>query len=193
MSIVTDHSCLAQDCENGNDVELVRRAQVSARVVGIYVAESGGADPVSQERATAIAGKGLAGDRYANGSGFYSELPTTPGARELTLIDREAVEAAFAAVGEPVDFASTRRNVVTEGVHLRGLIGKQFTIGSTICEGVRDCPPCNHLEELTGLKLMKPFIYTGGLRARVVADGEFAVGDPIIVTGDATNEWESPE
>ncbi len=166
---------------------------MAAHVVGIYVAESGGAQPVSRERATALAGKGLEGDRYANGTGFYSARPTTPGAREVTLIDRQSVEAAYASIAHPVDFASTRRNIVTEGVHLRGLIGKRFTIGNAICEGVRDCPPCNHLEELTGLKLLKPLVDTGGLRARVVIGGEIVVGDPITETGDALGESEGVE
>ena len=34
----------------------------------------------------AIAGVGLRGDRYAEGTGFYSKRPTDPGAREVTLI-----------------------------------------------------------------------------------------------------------
>ena len=41
----------------------------------------------------AIAGVGLQGDRYAAGVGFYSQRPTDPGAREVTLIEAETLEA----------------------------------------------------------------------------------------------------
>src|SRR2546430_1857264 len=35
-----------------------------------------------------------------------------------------------------------RRNLVTEGVDLEALIGRQFTVGEVVMVGVRDCPPC---------------------------------------------------
>ena len=45
----------------------------------------------------AVPGRGLAGDRYFTGSGFYSTRPSHGGG-ELTLIELEAVEALFGGV-----------------------------------------------------------------------------------------------
>jgi MOSC domain-containing protein YiiM len=60
------------------------------------------------------------------------------------------------------------------------LIGKRFTIGEVVCEGIRDCPPCVHLEELTGKTVMRAMARRGGLRANILTDGDVAVGDEIV-------------
>jgi MOSC domain-containing protein YiiM len=119
------------------------------------------------------------GDRYANGTGFYSARPLPGGARELTLIEQESLDEIEAESGIRLENVECRRNVVVSGVKLHELIGKRFTIGAVICEGVRDCPPCEHLEELTGKQVMKPMARRGGLRANILTDGEIAVGDAI--------------
>jgi MOSC domain-containing protein YiiM len=134
---------------------------------------------IPHERVMAIAGRGLMGDRYANGTGFYSARPLPGGARELTLIEQESLDEIEAESGIRLENVECRRNVVVSGVKLHELIGKRFTIGAVICEGVRDCPPCEHLEELTGKQVMKPMARRGGLRANILTDGEIAVGDAI--------------
>ena len=53
----------------------------------------GGAPPIDG----AVAGAGLAGDRYATGTGTYSG--TGRGPRDVTLIEREAVDAVRADDG----------------------------------------------------------------------------------------------
>jgi MOSC domain-containing protein YiiM len=162
---------------------------MSGKVIGIFVTGQAGLALQSRHTARAIAGKGLEGDRYADETGFYSQNPTTPGARELTLIDATAVKMANEAVDGDFDYANCRRNLITEGADLESLLGRRFTIGNVTCEGVRDCPPCVHLEELTGLKVMKPLLHTGGLRARIVKGGEIALGDPIADIGPADGEF----
>ena len=134
----------------------------------------------------AIAGAGLENDRYAKSSGFYSPTPTTPGAREMTLIAREAIDAAAEAAGVTFEPIESRRNIVTQGVDLKALLGKRFTIGAVVCEGVRDCPPCVHLDQLTGKRLMPHLVWSGGLRARIVEGGVISVGDEIVVSGEAS-------
>jgi MOSC domain-containing protein YiiM len=119
----------------------------------------------------AFAGEGLAGDRYRDGVGFYSATPTTPGARELTLIEAETLAAILSETGIILDPAEHRRNITTRAIALDPLIGQRFRIGDVICEGVRNCPPCNHLEDVTGKKVMKPLVHCGGIRARIVQGG----------------------
>jgi MOSC domain-containing protein YiiM len=133
----------------------------------------------SLAQAEAVAGAGLQGDRYQTGAGFYSAVPTDPGARELTLIAEEALAEVLAETGIDLRLHEHRRNITTRGVDLPSLLGQRFRIGEVICQGVRDCPPCNHLQELTGKAVLAPLVYRGGLRARIVSGGVIRIGDAI--------------
>jgi MOSC domain-containing protein YiiM len=152
-------------------------------VEGIYITGMASTPMRSVASAVAVAGKGLEGDRYAAGIGFYSPRPTTEGARELTLIEQETIQAVRNDGGIELAEIETRRNIVTRNVRLGDLLGKRFSIGKVVCEGVRDCPPCVHLNELTGKTVMPLLVRTGGLRARIVEGGTIAVGDEIVVVG----------
>jgi MOSC domain-containing protein YiiM len=148
-------------------------------VVGLFTATREGEPMHSHESVGAVAGRGIEGDRYANGVGFYSARPLPGGARELTLIEVEALAEIEAESGIALPPLESRRNVATCGVRLGELAGKRFAIGEVLCEGVRDCPPCEHLEELTGKAVMKPMARRGGLRANILSGGTIRVGDPI--------------
>jgi MOSC domain-containing protein YiiM len=153
---------------------------MTGEVIAIHIAGGARLPMQSLAEAEAIAGEGLAGDRYRDGTGFYSASPITPGARELTLIAAEVLAAIEAETGITLSVDEHRRNITTRGVDLDALIGKRFTIGEVVCEGIRRCPPCTHLEELTGKPVMPPLVHRGGLRAKIVAGGVVRVGDSII-------------
>jgi MOSC domain-containing protein YiiM len=146
-------------------------------LVGIYTATEGGKPMDSVTEVRAIAGIGLEGDRYATQTGEFSDREGA--GRQVTLIAREAIAAANAQV--PLGEAETRRNLVTEGVDLDALIGRQFTIGDAVLVGVRDCPPCSYLQELTRPGVLLALRGAGGLRADVVREGTLHVGDTISV------------
>ena len=149
---------------------------MSGRLVGIYTAVAGGKPMDAHEEVRAVAGVGLEGDRYATRSGEFSDREG--GGREVTLIAREAIAAANEA-DVTIREDETRRNLVTEGVDLDALIGKQFAVGDVVLLGVRDCPPCAYLEQLTGQAVRRGLRGQGGLRADIVRDGVIRVGDPI--------------
>ncbi|MEA2473789.1 MAG: hypothetical protein QOE06_1704 [Thermoleophilaceae bacterium] len=139
-------------------------------VESIHIARVATELPDSVERATAVAGRGLEGDRYFEGAGTFSGWP---GERDLTLIAAEAVDD----VGlEP---AAARRNVVVRGVDLDGLVGRRFRIGAVECEGLELAPPCKHLAQLTRPDVLKGLAGRGGLRAAITEGGEIAVGDAV--------------
>ena len=52
-------------------------------------------------------------------------------------------------------------------------------IGDVLIEGIRLCPPCTHLDKVTGQALLKPLADRGGLRADILSDGVIHVGDAI--------------
>lgn len=155
---------------------------MGGRVIGIFTCSAESQPMTAHAKIEAVAGSGLAGDRYALGTGFYSARPLPGGARELTLIEEESLAAIAADSGIELTKIECRRNLVTRGITLGALIGKRFMVGPVLCEGVRDCPPCEHLEELTGKQVMKPMARRGGLRANILTSGAISLGDEIVET-----------
>jgi MOSC domain-containing protein YiiM len=121
-----------------------------------------------------LVGLGLAGDRYALGGGTWAQYPDLE--KQLTLIDRDAVAAVAAEVGVDLSPGDTRRNLVTVGVDLPALVGRWFAVGDALLFGMKRCPPCVHLERLTGARLVKAMAHRGGINAAVFAGAEIAEG-----------------
>ena len=130
------------------------------------------------DRARALAGRGLEGDRYADGAGTFSPRGAHRPGYELTLIAAEVVEE-LTARDAALDFASTRRNVLTRGIDVNALVGRDFSIGDVRCRGLRLAEPCAHLERLHGPGLLRPLIHRGGLRVDILSDGYIAKGSSI--------------
>ncbi len=127
------------------------------------------------DSAVAVAGRGLVGDRYASGSGK----------RGLTLIQAEHLPAIAALAGLPaVAPATLRRNVVVSGLPLVALKGRRFRIGEVLLEGTDDCDPCARMEAALGPGGYNAMRGHGGLCARILAGGRFALGDALHVVGD---------
>ena len=145
-------------------------------VVGLYLAAQAGAPMESRRTVEVAAGVGIVGDRYATKRGHWSE----PRWREqqLTLIEADVGDDLGVEVG------LLRRNVVTRGVQLPGLLGLEFRIGEAVLAGVLPCEPCHYIETLLERPgLLRALVGRGGLRARVLEGGRIAVGDAIVVTG----------
>jgi MOSC domain-containing protein YiiM len=121
-----------------------------------------------------LAGRGLEGDRYALGGGTWAQYPDLE--KQLTLIDAADVAAVAAEVGVPLTQGDTRRNLVTAGVDLPALVGRWFAVGDALLFGVKRCPPCTHLERLTGARLIKAMVHRGGINAAVFAGAPVAEG-----------------
>jgi MOSC domain-containing protein YiiM len=122
----------------------------------------------------ALAGVGLAGDRYALGGGTWAQYPDLE--KQVTLIDRDDVAAVAAETGSDLAPGDTRRNLVTAGVDLPALVGRWFAVGDVLLFGMKRCPPCTHLERLTGVRLVKAMVHRGGINAAVFSGGSIAEG-----------------
>src|SRR3954452_19273661 len=147
------------------------------RVEAIFIAATAKAPALAIDEAEAIAGIGLSGDRYANGSGTYWKMEK-PG-QEITLIEAETLERLADEFGVVLTQAEARRNVVTRGIRLASLMHKRFAIGAVEVVGIRDCPPCAHLEALTTPGVKAALEGMGGLRTDIVVGGRFSVGDAV--------------
>jgi hypothetical protein len=157
-----------------------QRAEPDLRgtVAGLAVAPAAEAPMQLLEAARARSGRGLEGDRYAVGAGTFSPRAERRPGYDLTLVAAEVLDE-LAAAGHALDFAGTRRNVLTRGVDVNALVGRTFRIGDVVCAGRRPCEPCSHLERLSGPGVLRPLIHRGGLRADVLSDGEIRVGATI--------------
>ena len=149
------------------------------RVVAIYVASAAGAPMEPRDEVEAVAGSGLAGDRYATAAGTYSGTRVPDAKRAVTLIEREAIDTARAEAGIPLDERETRRNVVTVGVPLNHLVDRVFTVGPVRLRGVNLSEPCAYLEQSTRPGVRGALIHRGGLRAEILEGGRVRVGDVV--------------
>ena len=151
-------------------------------VVSIHTTEAASAPMMSLTEVRAVAGKGLEGDRYFRMVGTYSDKPGPRGAvpaREVTLIEIEAIEALRREYGIELKPGDSRRNIVTRGVPLNHLVDREFRVGEVTFRGIRLCEPCTHLEQLTALKVLPGLVHRGGLRAQILTDGMIRVGDSV--------------
>lgn len=128
--------------------------------------------------ALARAGGGLDGD-HARG-----------GRRAVTLIQHEHLAVVAALAGRPsLDPALLRRNVCVSGINLLALRDARFRLGGLLLEGTGACAPCSRMEEDAvlgpgGFNAMRGH---GGITARVVEGGRFAVGDAVAFAGLAAD------
>jgi len=149
----------------------VESIQVSAEAEGAMV---------SVKEARAVPGRGIEGDRYFLKHGTYSKKMGPD--REVTLIESEAVEAAARDYNLEAEPRDTRRNLVTRGVALTPLVGREFRVGPVRLKGIRLCEPCGHMEQLSGKPgIQKSLVHRGGLRAQILEGGVIRVGDAIVV------------
>jgi MOSC domain-containing protein YiiM len=149
------------------------------RVEAIHIAPAAGEPLRAVPSVRAIPGVGLEGDRYALGTGHWS--PNTKVDRDVTLVEAEEIERLAAEHGIALAPGATRRNVTTRGIRLNELVGRRFRIGDVACEGTRLCEPCQYLTDLLGQPILAPLVHRGGLRARILSDGEIAAGDEVAV------------
>jgi len=148
----------------------------SGKVESIHLASGAKVPTHAVEQAEAIAGVGLEGDRYALKQGtFFKPEPDF----ELTLIEAEALEALKRDYQVELTAGEARRNVVTRGVALNHLVGREFRIGEVKVRGIRLCEPCSHLQALAGRPVIKGLLHRGGLRAQILSDGSIHVGDDV--------------
>ena len=153
-----------------------------SRVIQILTAESTSCEMSLRPEARAVPGKGLEGDRYFSDRGTFSPHPQKPDF-EITFIEQEKIEAFAKASALPFTSRHARRNIVTEGISLNDLAGREFYVGAVRIRGLRLCEPCRHLAKISFPETLTGLVHKGGLRAQILSEGIIHVGDPIRVTG----------
>ena len=158
------------------DIALARPLPVDAPTPGvvesIWVAAAAGQATELCDIARALPGLGLEGDRHALSTGTF---PTGIPGSALTLVAGEVCDS----FDPPLTADEHRRNVVTRGIDLNALVGRDFTIGAVRCRGMRLCEPCVVVERYSSRSILRPLVHRGGLRADLLEEGTIRVGDPI--------------
>ena len=148
---------------------------MQGHVVSINIATENSGPMQAVPEIRAVAGKGLEGDRY-----FASDKEG--GGRHATLIELEAIEALEREHGLKLSPGDARRNIVTRGVAINDLLGREFLVGAVRMLGVKLSEPCAHLASLTDEKVLKGLVHRGGLRADILSDGMIRPGDVVADT-----------
>jgi MOSC domain-containing protein YiiM len=67
--------------------------------------------------------------------------------------------------------AAARRNVITRGVDLNELIGREFEVQGVCLYGTEECRPCNWMDGAFAPRAHEFLKGRGGLRAKILTDG----------------------
>ncbi len=145
-------------------------------VEAIYVASKGSTPMERVEEVNTIEGCGIEGDRYCEGTGFWTPYGDVC---EVTLIESEDLQYIQNELGISVKNGEHRRNIVTSGIRLGDLRRKRFRIGETVLEYDRPRPPCRHVQDLSEPGMTRALKNRGGICARVVSAGSIRVRDTI--------------
>jgi hypothetical protein len=150
------------------------------RVAGVVEALFRAAGPGRPPEALAVAEVGLpgiTGDRYAAGAGHFSSGGR--GGEALTLIEAESLDLLAEDHGIRLPDGAHRRNVVTRGIDLHGLLGQRFRVGDVECYAQRVAEPCAWLQTMTPPGTLRGLVHRGGIRADVVGPGTVAPGGEV--------------
>ena len=145
-------------------------------VEGIYVTAEGSADMERVEEVQTVEGRGIEGDRYCEGTGFWTRYGDVC---EVTLIEGEDLDYIQDDLGIGVKSGEHRRNIVTRGIKLKDLRRKTFRIGKAVLRYDRPRPPCRHVQDLSEPGMTRALRNRGGICARVVTAGNIRAGDTI--------------
>jgi MOSC domain-containing protein YiiM len=152
---------------------------MSARLIAIYTTAEAGAPLAPVDEAVLEAG-GLVGDRYHRGVGsFAANKPD----QELTLIESEEIDRFNRETRLGLGYGALRRNLVTAGVRLNDLVGREFRIGESVLAGIELCEPCAYLARTVAKEVLPGLVHKAGLRARIVRGGTIRPGDSIDASG----------
>jgi MOSC domain-containing protein YiiM len=111
-----------------------------------------------------VAGRGLVGDRFFDHKphkypgGYHGQVTVFEDvARQLGVTDRPA--------------SRFRRKMITRGVDLNALIGREFEIQGVRFHGTEEASPCRWMEVAFAPGAMKALVGRGGLRAKILSSG----------------------
>jgi MOSC domain-containing protein YiiM len=111
-----------------------------------------------------VAGRGIREDRY------FDHKPDFKG--QITFFQDEVYQllcTQFNVRDKPPSVF--RRNIITSGIDLNSLIGREFEVQGVRFFGTETCAPCHWMNQAFCLGAEAAMQSRGGLRARILNDG----------------------
>ena len=143
------------------------------KVLEIGISENKSNKIVNVNEVEAIKGKGLLGEKHFKENNNKKI--------QITLIEIENINHYNKITGTMIPAINFLRNIVTEGIQLNVLVGKEFFIGTVKVKAHDLCRPCKNLQESFQQKnTVKELLYTGGLRCEILSSGKIFINDQII-------------
>ena len=143
------------------------------KVLEIGISENKSSKIVNVNEVEAIKGKGLIGEKH-----FKEDNKKRC---QITLIEIENINHYNKITATKIPAINFLRNIVTEGIRLNVLVGKEFFIGKVKVRAHDLCRPCKNLQESVQQKnTVKELLYTGGLRCEILSSGKIFINDQII-------------
>ena len=143
------------------------------KVLEIGISENKSNKIVNVNEVEAIKGKGLIGEKH-----FKEDNKKRS---QITLIEIENINHYNKITGTQFPAINFLRNIVTEGIRLNVLVGKEFFIGKVKVKAHDLCRPCKNLQETFQQKnTVEELLYTGGLRCEILSNGKIFINDQII-------------
>ena len=142
-----------------------------SEVFGITVCSDFGKDMIQLDSVEAIAGKGIVEDRY-----FKKNKNTS----NITLIEKENIDFFNENSSCSIPYQKFRRNIITKGLRLNSLVGREIFIGSVKIKVHELCQPCLKLQKLLGQNnFVKDMIHKSGIRCEILIGGKIGKGNKI--------------
>ena len=127
-------------------------------------------------RIECVAGHGIVGDRYFDYKNQYKG--------QITFFSLEVFQELCDALDlSGVSPSAPRRNVITREIDLNDLIGTKFEVQGVQFEGMEECRPCYWMDQAFAPGAHQFLKGRGGLRARILSDGELSVTQVATVLG----------
>jgi MOSC domain-containing protein YiiM len=148
---------------------------VSGKVEAIWIKRAHGGPMDAVTRATLVANRGIEGNADQRGR------------RQVTLIDTRTWNDVTASLGESVDPASRRANVLVSGISLAGSRGRILKLGACRLRINGETRPCEQMDDVAwGLRKAMSPPWGGGAFAEVLDDGVIAIGSSVEWAPDRT-------
>jgi len=145
-----------------------------AKVFEIAISENRKGKMLGIPTVKVVAKKGIVGDRHF--------VENNNEKCQITLIESENINYYNQKFKTSIAYIDFRRNIITSGIKLNELLGKEFFVGEVKVKAHDLCRPCKYLQKnLKQENIIKEFLEKGGLRCEILNNGKISVGDKIII------------
>ena len=143
-------------------------------VSNLCITSNSGGEMQAVKTINVLANKGIVNDRY------YKEKNDKD--IQVTLIESENVDYYNKLSGTNFLTTDFRRNIITKGISLNQLVGKEIEVGEVKMKVHRLCDPCRYLQDLLKQKdFVKKMLNRSGLRCEILTNGSISINDNINV------------